>query len=143
MSRPTPTPPAGRARRQRPRVLVEQVAFLRKTHGVTQRQIEAALGVTPSYLSHVLGGRRTPSRMFETLLFLFVEVPGAFERARGARERSYPSPIESMVLEVRDRVVAWPPRPRAKKRKASGAAARPKGGRPGVRRGPRRSKRRS
>jgi transcriptional regulator with XRE-family HTH domain len=66
--------------------LRSQVEKLRKRHGVTQQQIEDALGVTRSYLSHLLAGRNEPSPTLVKMLALFVDVPGAFEHALGRKK---------------------------------------------------------
>lgn len=63
-----------------------QVGTLRGRHGVTQQQIEDALGVTRSYLSHLLAGRNEPSPTLVKMLALFVDVPGAFEHAWGRKK---------------------------------------------------------
>lgn len=62
--------------------LREHVQRIRKMHvGTSQLAIEQALRVTPSYLSHVLSGRKVPSGTLVEMLALFAEVPGAFEHA--------------------------------------------------------------
>lgn len=50
-------------------------------HSITQRDVERACRVTPSYLSHVVGGRREASLTLRTLLESFLISPQAFEYA--------------------------------------------------------------
>jgi transcriptional regulator with XRE-family HTH domain len=64
-------------------LLNAHVATVRERHGVTQRDIEDALRVTRSYLSHLLSGRKPPSGTLVEMLALFAEVPGAFAHALG------------------------------------------------------------
>lgn len=63
--------------------LQKYVETIRRNHSVTQAEIEDALRVTRSYLSHVLSGRKPPSGTLVGMLSLFAEVPGAFEHAIG------------------------------------------------------------
>lgn len=67
----------------RMRLYVEKIHAIHA--GTSQREIEEALRVTPSYLSHVLSGRKPPSATLVELLALFAEVPGAFEHALPGR----------------------------------------------------------
>lgn len=60
-------------------------------HGVTQQQIEDACGVTRSYLSHLLAGRREASATLMRLIKSFVVSPEAFALAMGA------TPIEGYL----------------------------------------------
>ncbi|MBK8995683.1 MAG: helix-turn-helix transcriptional regulator [Myxococcales bacterium] len=55
------------------------VQTLRVRHEATQRDIERACGVTPSYLSHLLAGRREASVTLVRLIEAFVISPTAFE----------------------------------------------------------------
>jgi transcriptional regulator with XRE-family HTH domain len=63
--------------------LHDYVEAIRRKHSVTQAEIEDALRVTRSYLSHVLSGRKPPSGALVEMLSLFAEVPGALEHALG------------------------------------------------------------
>lgn len=56
------------------------VEALQREHGVTLRQIEAVCGVTPTYFSHVMKGRRVASVTLTRLLEAFVASPAEFER---------------------------------------------------------------
>jgi transcriptional regulator with XRE-family HTH domain len=56
------------------------VSELRATHGCTLKQIEAACGVTPTYFSHVMKGRRVASLTLTRLLEAFVACPGELAR---------------------------------------------------------------
>lgn len=58
------------------------VERLRERHGVTLREIEAACGVTGTYLSHVLAGRKEASRTLISLLEAYSLNPSEFERRR-------------------------------------------------------------
>jgi hypothetical protein len=58
----------------------ECVARLQRTRNVTVRDIERACGVTATYLSHVMGGRRVPSATLTRLLEAFVACPSELER---------------------------------------------------------------
>jgi transcriptional regulator with XRE-family HTH domain len=65
------------------------VAALQREHGTTLRDIERVCGVTPTYFSHVMKGRRVASLTLTRLLEAFVAAPGEFERHReqaGGRE---------------------------------------------------------
>jgi transcriptional regulator with XRE-family HTH domain len=57
--------------------------ILCERHGVTQQQIEDACGVTRSYLSHLLAGRREASATLMRLVKSFVVSPEAFSLAMG------------------------------------------------------------
>lgn len=56
------------------------VRLLRSRYDATNQVIEDALGITRSYLSHLLAGRN-PSPTLVKFLQSFVEVPGAFDFA--------------------------------------------------------------
>ncbi len=62
------------------------VQILKVRHGVTQQQIEDACGVTRSYLSHLLSGRREMSTTLMRLLEAFALSGDAFENARESVE---------------------------------------------------------
>lgn len=49
-------------------------------HGVTQKDVEAACAVTPSYLSHVLAGRKQASVTLTRLIEAFVADGAEFDR---------------------------------------------------------------
>jgi transcriptional regulator with XRE-family HTH domain len=70
------------------------VDAIRMRHTVTQQEIEDALGITRSYLSHVLAGRNEPSPTLVKMLRLLAEVPGAFENAAGRKrvKKNIPAP---------------------------------------------------
>lgn len=51
------------------------VATIQARTGFTQKQIEAVCGVTPTYLSHVLAGRKQPSATLLRLLECFAVHP--------------------------------------------------------------------
>lgn len=119
------------------------MAAIREQHGVTQQKIEDALGVTRSYLSHVLGGRKRPGKMLEKLLDLFAAVPGAFERASRGEPGSYEQPAEPRALQVREPSVAWPTRGRTSGGKKARASKRAKGGPPQARKPAGKARRRS
>lgn len=72
--------------------------------GTSQLEIEQALRVTPSYLSHVLGGRKVPSGALVEMLALFAEVPGAFEHAL-PNKRAQPTLLEVAPTLVHTEVV--------------------------------------
>jgi transcriptional regulator with XRE-family HTH domain len=57
--------------------LVEEI---QKRHGVTLRHIEAACGVSGTYLSHVLAGRKEASVTLIRLLEAYARVPAEFVR---------------------------------------------------------------
>lgn len=54
---------------------------LRLRHGATQQDIEDACGVTRSYLSHLLAGRKEASETLMRLIKVFVIAPDTFEYA--------------------------------------------------------------
>lgn len=56
------------------------VEVLQRRHAVTVRQIEAALAVTPSYLSHLMAGRKLASETLLRLLAVFAKHPATFPR---------------------------------------------------------------
>lgn len=58
------------------------VQVLKTRHDVTQQQIEDACGVTRSYLSHLLSGKREASTTLMRLLEAFAVSDDAFENAR-------------------------------------------------------------
>lgn len=58
----------------------EIVDRIRETHGVTLKEIERACGVTPTYLSHVLAGRKVASATLVFLLEAYALAPGEFAR---------------------------------------------------------------
>lgn len=64
-------------------------------HGANQQQVEDALGVTRTYLSHVLAGRNPPSATFVKFLRSFANVPGAYEYALGGSQ----SPARPLVAD--------------------------------------------
>lgn len=55
---------------------------IRAIHGVTLREIEEACAVTPTYLSHVLAGRREASATLVYLLEAYALAPAEFARRR-------------------------------------------------------------
>lgn len=57
------------------------VDTIRLRHSVTQQQIEGACGVTASYLSHLMSGRRETSITLMRLIEIFALFPDAFEHA--------------------------------------------------------------
>jgi transcriptional regulator with XRE-family HTH domain len=56
------------------------VAAIRKENGVTLRQIERACGVSDTYLSHVVAGRKEASLTLIRLLEAFAHAPSEFIR---------------------------------------------------------------
>ena len=54
--------------------------ILMRRHGITQREIVRVCGITPSYLSHVLAGKRQASTTLTRLLEAFVDSRSEFER---------------------------------------------------------------
>jgi transcriptional regulator with XRE-family HTH domain len=57
------------------------VKLIRERHGVTQQEIEDALGITRSYLSHLLAGSKEASLQMVRQLTAFAVSPEAFEAA--------------------------------------------------------------
>jgi len=57
------------------------VEVLRKRHGVTQQDIERACGITPSYLSHMMSGRRETSLPLMRLIEVYTLFRESFEYA--------------------------------------------------------------
>ena len=57
------------------------IGTIQERHGVTQQQVEAACGVTASYLSHVTSGKREASRTLMRLIEVFALFPEAFDYA--------------------------------------------------------------
>lgn len=58
------------------------VDSIRTRHGVTLRQVESACDVTPTYLSHVLAGRKEASTTLLCLLEAYSLHPDEFARRR-------------------------------------------------------------
>lgn len=58
------------------------VDALRCRYNATLREVEQACAVTPSYLSHVLSGRRLASETLVRLIEAFVVCPAEFQRYR-------------------------------------------------------------
>ena len=58
----------------------EVVARIKTAHGVTLREIERACGVTGTYLSHVLAGRKEASATLLYLLEAYAASPSEFRR---------------------------------------------------------------
>jgi transcriptional regulator with XRE-family HTH domain len=58
----------------------QMVKVLTERHGVTQKDIVQACGVTPSYLSHVMAGKRQASVTLTRLLEAFVANPAELDR---------------------------------------------------------------
>lgn len=56
------------------------VSILIRRHGVTQRDVVRTCQVTPSYLSHVLSGKKQASATLTRLLEAFVACPSEFRR---------------------------------------------------------------
>lgn len=56
------------------------VSILVRRHGVTQKDIIRTCQVTPSYLSHVLAGKKQASTTLTRLLEAFVACPSEFKR---------------------------------------------------------------
>lgn len=69
-------------RKEQPHRLRALVNVLRERHGATLAEIEKACAVTPSYLSHVVGGGRLASETLVRLIEAFVVCPREFERYR-------------------------------------------------------------
>ena len=53
---------------------------LRKRHRISQKQLEIACGLTPTYFSHISRGRKTPSLQLVRLLEAFEAVPDELQR---------------------------------------------------------------
>jgi transcriptional regulator with XRE-family HTH domain len=58
------------------------IHILKLRHSVTQQQIEDACGVTRSYLSHLVSGKREASEPLMRLIEVFTLSVDAFEQAR-------------------------------------------------------------
>jgi hypothetical protein len=108
--------------------LAEQVAVytrcvdaLQREHGATLREIERVCGVTPTYFSHVMKGRRVASLTLTRLLEAFVACPPEFERHREQAERTKEGAPRRGMAGVVALVSVAAARP-----KARGAFARPK-----------------
>jgi transcriptional regulator with XRE-family HTH domain len=56
------------------------VSILRSRHGVTSRDVEKVCSVTPSYLSHVIAGRKKASVKLQRLLEAYVADSSEFTR---------------------------------------------------------------
>lgn len=85
--------------------LKEVVRSIQSRHGVTLRQIEAACDITPTYLSHLLAGRKEASLTLVRLLEAQSLYPAEFERQlRGV-------PWAVAEAQVRATLVAAPPPP--------------------------------
>lgn len=85
--------------------LRKHVQRIREMHvGTSQLEIEQALRVTPSYLSHVLSGRKVPSGSLVEMLALFAEVPGAFEHAM-PNKHAQSTPVQQLAPLVATDVV--------------------------------------
>ncbi|MES1186827.1 MAG: helix-turn-helix domain-containing protein [Myxococcales bacterium] len=61
------------------------VHILKTRHSVTQRQIEDACGVTRSYLSHLLSGKREAGTTLMRLIEVFALFGDTFEHARDGK----------------------------------------------------------
>jgi len=98
------------------------VETLKLRHGVTLRQIEAALAVTPSYLSHLLAGRKLASETLLRFLSTLAQHPATFRHPVVAPQRSAesplrlvpaafdgPNPFEGAAVAVRAGAVRRPP----------------------------------
>lgn len=81
----------------------ELVELLLASHGITQGDVEAACAVTPSYLSHVLAGRKQASITLIRLLEAFVSDGGELERHLAGRGWSRPNCYPFLVKEPRAR----------------------------------------
>lgn len=60
----------------------EVVERIQARHGTTLRELERACGVTPTYLSHILSGRKAPSDMLVFLLEAYALTPAEFVRRK-------------------------------------------------------------
>jgi hypothetical protein len=86
------------------------VEALQRGHGATLREIEAACGVTPTYFSHVMKGRRVASLTLTRLLEAFVASPGEFARHREGAERDVVSRTRQALHGASSRTAASVPR---------------------------------
>jgi hypothetical protein len=74
------------------------VGQLQRVHGATLGEIERACGVTPTYFSHVMKGRRVASLTLTRLVEAFVAAPGEMARHLAAlRGREPESPAATAL----------------------------------------------
>ncbi len=67
------------------RRVCEHVEDIRSQYGATNQQIEDALRVSRTYLSHVKSGKKSPSAMLLGFLDVLATVDGAYEQAMGLK----------------------------------------------------------
>jgi len=79
------------------------VRRLQSVHHVTLRQIEAACGVTGTYLSHVLAGRKEASSTLVYLLEAYAAAPREFRRRLAGEPTQAGSASSRRVRSVRNR----------------------------------------
>ncbi len=79
----------------------ELVNKLMQRHAVSQKDIVRACGITPSYLSHILAGKRHPSTTLTRLLEAFVVCSSEFERnVQGRHWSLYDAPLYAVKSNV-------------------------------------------
>ncbi len=84
-------------RAEQPSRVEALVDALRTMHGATLREIEQACAVTPSYLSHVVRGRRIASETLVRLIEAFAVCPSEFERYRTG-VATHPHPFDALLF---------------------------------------------
>jgi hypothetical protein len=82
----------------------ELVQAVRARTGVTLREVELASGVTATYLSHVLAGRKQPSLMLVRLLQAFARHPEELRRHQAGGD--WRSRVRLAVTNHRTRAVS-------------------------------------
>jgi hypothetical protein len=73
------------------------VDALKLRHHATLQEVEQACAVTPSYLSHVVNGRRLTSETLVRLIEAFAACPAEFERYRTG-VATCPHPLDSLLF---------------------------------------------
>lgn len=77
------------------------VDMLHRRHGVSQKDIVRACGITPSYLSNILAGKRHPSTTLTRLLEAFVVCGSEFDRnVKGRQWSPYDAPLYAVKSNI-------------------------------------------
>lgn len=74
------------------------VKYIQTLNGVTQQDIEDAIGVTRTYLSHLRAGRKEPSAPLIKLLELCAFIPDCFQHVREKRPVTLAWPAALIVV---------------------------------------------
>ncbi|HEX7604327.1 MAG TPA: helix-turn-helix transcriptional regulator, partial [Polyangiaceae bacterium] len=87
--------------------LTKVIRQIQAAHGVTQRDIEGACGVTGTYLSHVLSGRKEASATLVSLLEAYSLYPLEFQRRREGGSWDAARQVEGAALTAKPGVPAY------------------------------------